>query len=399
MAFSVIERLSSIVIDMERDDTSVETQLNVCAGVTALSQDSTRLSHFSLLHPPSPNAVSNIANLKLLTSLHLTFDYTMEQLVISSTKQLHLLEKLSLQGGYEVAQLPFPEALEVEPYLSKAAEFPNLRSLSVTANGISQFTIATQLSPSSLTTLSLHLDPKQPYSHMLLIPLAMTIYAARNSSLTDIEVVCPAHIDHGLDFNGIAHLRHDARLNATSALLTALSGLRNLESLRIERVPFLSPDIVLDLIKACCNLTQLRLLSLFPRHMPFEGAVRLIWPRLESLKDLSRGCTRLTDLGMYINIHDGAIPEPPRNYISTNGLSRLSLKSTLTVEGSEFSIEDRLAMGRYIDRLFPRVETLAGYGALKPVERAMWTDVQRIVSHFQGLRAQVFQDFSFSSSS
>ncbi|KAF6757966.1 hypothetical protein DFP72DRAFT_1065220 [Ephemerocybe angulata] len=389
VAFSVVPQLKLLSIDL--DDESDED--SGAAITTALRARASRLSRLSLLHPVDKYTASRSFSIASLTSLCLALRGTTTEVPWAKMHRLHRLERFELkQSLNDDESSEVPSLADIAQHLSRPSPFPGMRELAVEASSSMQYQVAASVSPHSLKRLHIKVLANNPYEQMLVLPHVLTVHMKRNPNLTTLTAECPHRGEINPD--AISHLRGDLRFNKIEPLISGLSALRNLTTLKISGLPFLAVDIMIRLLDAVRSLSQLEVLWLNPKSMTHLEADGLLVPPLHSLQGISRNNQRLVQC--FLLVQYSAIPDLPVDYVSTNRLKHLDLYHPAYFEDLEdiATTDQKLRIARYLDRLFPYLKTIMNHVPQGSGAWEMWSEVEKILLSFQDLRAQAIRDFA-----
>jgi hypothetical protein len=164
---------------------------NAKALVAGLSQSSTALTHLSLVHPVTANVVKSVSRVLSLTTLFITVGFDVEKLKLSRLARLQSLDELLIEQKVDSNDAniatTFPSSVDLKGVL---AQQPNLtiKTLRIKANGTTHYNVAATLNPEGLNTLEMEVISDVSNTQMVLVPLAITIYARSNEGLTVLKV-------------------------------------------------------------------------------------------------------------------------------------------------------------------------------------------------------------------
>ncbi|KAJ2912681.1 hypothetical protein MD484_g7745, partial [Candolleomyces efflorescens] len=260
--------------------------------------------------------------------------------------------------------------------------------LDVEANCTKQFLVATQLQLNSLKTLELELLPDMTGS-MALFPLFIIIHARRNPGLTSLVVMCSNRFE--IKEEWVFDLRGDSRYTMAEPFVSALSSLVHLTTLSIDGASFLAVDIIVQMLQVLPKLSQLQEFRFTPRPMTKVEADDLLMPPIGALEEISRRNPNLRVLAIPLDIDTLDTTIIPHDYLSDHALRRLAIY-TWEGEQTKLATEDGLRMARYLDRLFPFLETLTEEWQENTREWKTWDAVEKMLSFCQDIRAQAFND-------
>ncbi|RXW18205.1 hypothetical protein EST38_g7649 [Candolleomyces aberdarensis] len=351
----------------------------------ALNLKRLEFAHFSSLE-----VTSSISTLDTLTSLSLTISNTMTADGLKCLERLALLEYLNIEHNHDSHNVEgdgfqFPSSRDLPTITSQASSFPNLQTLVVKAPGKTQFLVASLLSPTGLETVTMNVindNFKYDYRHIALVPFAAAIHTKRNRKLKSLEIQWNSALFKPEASNT---LRNDVEYSDLKPFLTGLWSLRNVTRLKVVRVPWCPLDIVLQILKILPSLQSLKELHFVARRATMD---ELILPPLSALEDIAKYNLRLEILA--INMDTSIIPPVPSVFISTHDLQVMCLYPfKLGVDATPFPTDETSRLARYIDRLFPKLESLTRYWSPKPKKAAYraWVGVEKIVRTFQEVRA------------
>ncbi|KAF6758025.1 hypothetical protein DFP72DRAFT_210969 [Ephemerocybe angulata] len=390
-------RFISVDLDEESECEEEEEDESAVALTTLLSERATRLTSATLIHPFTTQTSSAMFGIKSLTSLNMNIISTLvEGTQLEEMKDLTLLEKLRISQNLEDPERhsTFPTSVNIQSATSRPAELDKLRDLHVSADGATQFLVASKISSRSLTHLHMEIFPAEPSTQLVVIPHAIAIHALRNTGLTSLVVEteeCSANPDALVPFRG------DARYNVTGSLVLGLSGLQSLTVLKFDQVPFLAVDIMSHLLVAIQTLPLLEVLWLYPKPMTDWEADELMAPSLACLKDIARHNRCLEECLLIIQdfevedaeavILGGHGQHPPQS-----AMKRLMVVPLYAEAEDLESVDDMLGLAKYLDRLFPCLEEVREYR--DGWEEANLVGVERIILSFQELRNRAMEDLA-----
>ncbi|KAF6757967.1 hypothetical protein DFP72DRAFT_889532, partial [Ephemerocybe angulata] len=356
VAFSFAPYITSITVDLDAGSNEPVEESGI-ALTTLLQERARNLTHAALLSPFNSDTASRIFEITSLSSLSLHANGETSAVDFTRVKNLPLLEKLQFTQTLDASRpSPLPPLLDFPRVISAPLDgSPRLRELSVRANPPTHYQLAASITSQSLESIHLVSLSDDPEEHAMIIPHILTIHAKRNLNLKSLVV---EYRTLGLDWDQdtINPMRGDPLYDKALSFTQALSALRNLTTLKISRVPFLTVDIMALILDAVHSLPMLELLWLDVTSMTDLDEDEVVIPFLHSLDDISRTNQRLNHCVLAIDLAE--VPPIPNDYISTNRLKKLDL-CTMTVEDlEERSTEYRLRIAQYLDRLFPHLETL-----------------------------------------
>ncbi|TEB32936.1 hypothetical protein FA13DRAFT_1790601 [Coprinellus micaceus] len=378
VAFSVVPSLHLLRIELDGSDDD-----SCLALTTHLCEQGRRLTQLRLINPfqVRRDILFNISQLKSITSLYLCFDETVNLAMLES---LESLERLVLaQKGTVSSDTELPTAVALEPSLTRTSALTKLEHLRVVGDGFAQYEIARQLSPSTLSTLHLDILPNEPYGHMALLSIVLTIHVTRNRRLTRLYAGCTSRGRR--DADEIAHFREDTKYRNIRPLLTGLAELTSLEYLQIRGIPFLSLDIIGEVLGVIGRLSSLRTLCLRPKNITNLAMDQLIRPPIDILEAISRGSPQLRELDLNIDALAIEVPPLAEDFTSRSCLEKLTLNPQ-THRGPAHGTAYKLALAQYLDRLFPQATVIG-----PPNRENFWEDITTMVAFTQGLRAQTLR--------
>lgn len=386
----------TINLDSKSDEKKDEAATAITASICGKGS---KLAELRILHPTIDHSLlflTNVPQLPSLTSLEVSLPCLTQSPDFPSLANCHGLKKLVMrQVTSPESQLAssvgmWPTSVKLLEHISRPTTLGNLLFLQVECNALTHFAVARRLSPQSLVHLILEVRLDAFDDQQILIPHALTIHAARNPSLEVLEVACP--LSRSMSPDSVASRRGDWQYINFSQLWASLASLKNLTALRIIDVPFLCVDILDRLLDVVISLPVLEVAVLRPRRMTDLETDKLALPPLRRLEDVSRHNAHLVRLDIAMDFD--SIPTVPRGYISQSRLSRLGLGSS--PEGPlglhDFSDEELISLGRYLDRLFPHLESTSDGWEKGSMSRLLWDYVDVLFHSFQDLRAQTVLD-------
>lgn len=393
VAFSFAPYITSITVDLDAGSNEPVEESGI-ALTTLLQERARNLTHAALLSPFNSDTASRIFEITSLSSLSLHANGETSAVDFTRVKNLPLLEKLQFTQTLDASRpSPLPPLLDFPRVISAPLDgSPRLQELSVRANPATHYQLAASISSPSLESINLVFLSDHPEEHAMIIPHILTIHAKRNLNLKSLVAEYWTRGIHW-DQDTINPMRGDPLYDKALSFTQALSALRNLTTLKILSVPFLTVDILALMLDAVHSLPMLELLWLDVTNMTELEEDEVVIPFLHSLDNISRTNQRLNHCVLPIDLAE--VPPIPNDYISTNRLKKLDL-CTMTVEDlEERSTEYRLRIAQYLDRLFPHLETLTDTLPITDAwGRKAWGEIFAMVSTFQALRAQAARDIA-----
>jgi hypothetical protein len=388
------------LVTINLDSKSNEKDDEVVAAVTAsICGVAGRLTELRVHHPTIDEShffLGNISRSPSITSLEVTIPCLSQHSDFRSLARCHPLKKLVMKQALPHrdnsarATDRWPTSLKLQEHTSQAPRLPHLESLRVCSNALTHLLLSQKLPLQSLASLQLEIKLDAFDDQLILVPHALTIHSTRNTSLKSLEVVCPGA--RSIPPEAVASRRGDWQYINFTQLWTGLKGLQSLTALKIVDVPFLCADVLDRLLDVLCALPQMEIAVLCPRRLTDLAADELTLPSMRRLEDVSRHNPNLVRLEVAMDFD--AIPEIPRNYLSNHRLQILRLlcipEMVLTL--NDFSNDELLSLGRYIDRLFPKLESLTDGWKKGSNPWKMWDYMESVVLSFQDLRAQAAAD-------
>ncbi|KAF5339188.1 hypothetical protein D9611_011208 [Ephemerocybe angulata] len=390
VAYTTAHQLEVITVEF---DEHCKTVLESASAPAMLLSDRARnLKSLALKNPANTRTISRVCQVDTLRSLYLSITEGSREM-ISKINDLTRLETLEIVQTLVPSQpSPFPSLVDMPKHISRPTKLANLRTMTVEANASMQYLVASTLSPRSLKNLDLDILTDSSDKQMLVVPHVLTIYAKRNLALRTLSVFCPAR--GNVDSDAIAHLRGDLAFNQIEPLMSSLAALRQISDLAIRGVPFLAVDILFRFLTAIRSLPNLRNLSLDPKPMTNLEADELMVPTIQCLEDVSRHNQRLVHCLLPFDVSQ-PVPEIPKDYVSTNRLARLDpFFPVYTADLATFTTERKLAIARYLDRLFPHMKDISGCMTKEGPRWKLWSEVEKIMFSFQELRAEAIRDLA-----
>ncbi|KAF6758033.1 hypothetical protein DFP72DRAFT_1109314 [Ephemerocybe angulata] len=397
VALSVVPQLKFLGIHFDDEGT--------CAALLAIiivHQTDGGLQELTIAQPVTYTALSYIHQIGSITCLSLQLPAgDISKLELKLLAKLPSLKKLSLDQEVDMNDTETPNILPLQSFdnaFSRAAKMPALEDLTVKSNGLALFTVATQLSPSSLKTLHLKVRADPVNKQAFLIPAVITAFALRNRSLISLSAgydrprtrVASTAID-GLVRD--CHLRY----HQYQTLVATLSDLQELAELRLRLIPFFHHGIYMALLPMARNLPKLRYLELF-LHVVVTTPVDAdhVLPTLRDLESISRGYKQLRVLK--VPCHDlTSIPQVPKDYVSQHPLATLGVISAAMM--NDFTEDTLIAFAQYLHSLFPNLQDLSSVHKNIPDTLKLWSHLEKLLKSFQAIRAEAIQDMSMSAES
>ncbi|KAF5339097.1 hypothetical protein D9611_011214 [Ephemerocybe angulata] len=396
VALSVVPQLKLLGIHFDDEGT--------CAALLAiiiLHQADGGLQALTIAQPVTYTALSYIHQIGSITCLSLQLPAgDISKLELKLLAKLPSLKKLSLDQEVDMNDTETPNILPLQSFdnvFSRAAKMPALEDLTVKSNGLALFTVATQLSPSSLKTLHLKVRADPVNKQAFLIPAVITAFALRNRSLISLSAgydrprtrVASTAID-GLVRD--CHLRY----HQYQTLVATLSDLQELAELRLRLIPFFHHGIYMALLPMARNLPKLRYLELFI-HVVVTTPVDAdrVLPTLRDLESISRVCKQLRVLKVPCDLT--SIPQVPKDYVSQHPLATLGVISAAMM--NDFTEDTLIAFAQYLHSLFPNLQDLSSVHKNIPDTLKLWSHLEKLLKSFQAIRVEVIQDMSMSTES
>ncbi|KAF6757963.1 hypothetical protein DFP72DRAFT_889524 [Ephemerocybe angulata] len=394
VAFLVAPTIRFISVNLDEESERVEDDESAVALTMLLSERATRLTSATLIHPFTAHTASTMFGIKSLTSLNMNIISTLvDGAELEEVKDLTLLEKLRVSQNLDPERpSTFPTLVDIQSATSRPTETDRLRELHVSADGATQFLVASKVTPRSLTHLHMEILPAEPSTQLVLIPHAIAIHTLRNTGLTSLVVECTSE-ECGADPEALVPFRGDARFNVTGSLVLGLSALQSFTVLKFDQVPFLAVDIMSHLLTAIQTLPLLEVLWLYPKPMTDFEADELMAPSLACLKDIARYNRCLEECLVIIEHFEdaeavilGGLPPPQ------TAMKRLMVVPLYAEAEDLESVDDKLKLAKYLDRLFPCLEEVREYR--DGWEKANLVGVERIILSFQELRNRAIEELA-----
>ena len=335
-----------------------ETRDNSKGFTTGLRQIAISLSELHFVQPMTNIMLKNISQIRTLTSLRITIGHKAATALnlgkladIPFLNQLHIKEILDPNDETGALAFPGKAACDHKRLSAQKSHLRHLQKLTLEASGTTQVHIAATLFPSHLKALKLVIIPDCKEVQVVLVPLAVTIYAGRNIGLTSLTVVSLKSAPSA-DVDAVNPLRNDAQYNQLEPFLEAIANLHHLQHLIIRDVPFVPADIVLRLIRVVACLPSLEKLVIDPTPLTGLDEDKLQLPTLRALEDIAALNSSLQWLELAVDISAGKVPGPPEDALQPHNLEWLALYSS---EHDECTIEEKFSVAQYLDSLFPQV--------------------------------------------
>ncbi|KAJ3549571.1 hypothetical protein NMY22_g834 [Coprinellus aureogranulatus] len=339
-----------------------------------LSQHAKSLCFLKISQPATSSLLHAISRITSLTCLHITIGEDVESLGLSQLTRLPALGELQIVQNHNPHSRPMARRLpDVVESPLQGSTMANLGSLKVTANGATQYLVASILAPQNLYDLLLELLPDALNIQMLLLPSTLSLYASRNHALKYLEITTP-YTEHFFyaDPQSLSSLTTDLRYRNIDPFLTYLAALHEVEVLVID-VPFLAPDVLIRLHEVALALPNLKQLSIESWHLSEDE--KLLLPSLPTLEEISTSLPHLYSLTMLATLMD--VPSPPVDCTSTAPRHELQYLQISTPEEEpieDMTAEQKVNLAVYIDTLFPQADT--GRWDEGTREDIFWSSVQ-----------------------
>ncbi|KAJ2913532.1 hypothetical protein MD484_g6881, partial [Candolleomyces efflorescens] len=392
IAFHVAPQLDILCINLDEESHEPDNDSTV-ALACSVAENAGKLTSFRLVHPTSSRITMDVARISSLTSLYLRIHNGTSSEDLACLNELTSLQVLRIhQRATESAlSAAFPEAVGTADAIAQASEMEKVTDLSVRANCTKQFQVATQLSLNSLRSLELEVLPDMTGS-MAVLPLFLMIHFRRNPGLTSLDVTCSNF--KIIKAEWVENLRGDSRYTMMEPFLNALSSLRHLTALSIDEASFLAVDIIVQMLQILPKLPQLQVFRFTPRPMTKLEADDLLMPPIGALEEVSLHNPNLRELAIPLDINTLDSIVISHGYLSNHGLKKLAIYTFFWDDDEEIEIatDDGLRVARYLDRLFPSLETLTEEWEMDTWEWRTWSAIERMLSFCQEIRAQALND-------
>jgi hypothetical protein len=330
-----------------------------------------------------------VAAIPTLKNLYLRIEKSTYSEDLARLNKLHSLQVLYIHQSPQESALSdaFPDSVGTADAIARESRMKNVTDLSVKANCTKQFQVATQLSLNSLRTLNLDVLADVTGS-MAVLPLFLLIHAQRNPQLTSLVVTCRKF---RIKPEWVADMRGDSRYTVMGPFINALASLGHLTTLSIAGASFFAVDIIVQMLHMLPKLPQLQVFRFIPRQLTALEADELVTPSLGALEEVSQHNPNLRELAIALDIFELDNLVIPHGYLSRHGLKKLTI---FTWDDEEIAIttEDNLHIARYLDRLFPSLETLTEEWAKDTWDWKTWNAIEKMLSFCQEIRAQALND-------
>ncbi|KAJ3525466.1 hypothetical protein NMY22_g10566 [Coprinellus aureogranulatus] len=369
---------------------------DACASMLGqiMNQPLPQLTTLQLSNPTTRSLFHNISKVQSLTQLDITVGDDFDSVDLRRLNQLSLLKKLVIRQLLlrQSNEGNMPGMVDFEAVSSRKSPLVQLQELVVRSTGVFHLQVALVLSPSTLKSVELEDIRDAPHIDRALLPLALAIHVKRNPLLS--RVTAFSQISAFLPHSSAARYRADPRFSAAESLISGLASLHDLRYLHIKSIPFFAVHILVDLHDMVRSHPQLREFLLRPISVTSLEADQLIVPPLSILEGLSN--VNLFRLDTLIDCSN--VPSPPCHYQSKHTLRRLVLihhPGHLPLE----TPENQLALAKYIDRLFPQLDTIGDVYPDGHPAKLFWRYVEKLVKFSQDARnhAMLVQDMAKSS--
>jgi hypothetical protein len=375
-----------IYLDKESEEPDNESSV---AFVTSVAENAGKLNSLRLVRPTSWKIIEIVATIPNLKDLYLRIDKYTSGEDLARLNELKSLQTLGIHQSAQESALSdaFPDSVGTADAIARESRMETVTDLVVKANCTMQFQVATQLSLNSLRTLDLDVLADLSGS-MAVLPLFLLIHAQRNPQLTSLVLTCRKFT---MKPELVADLRGDPRYTMMGPFISALSSLGNLTTLSITGASFFAVDIVIQVLQMLPKLPQLQVLRFIPQQMTALEADELVMPPLGALEEVSRRNPNLRELAIALDIYEPDDLVIPHSYLSRHGLKKLAIYAWIDEE-TPITTEDNLHMARYLDRLFPSLETLTEEWAKDTWDWKTWNAIEKMLSFCQEIRAQALND-------
>ncbi|KAJ2935647.1 hypothetical protein H1R20_g1447, partial [Candolleomyces eurysporus] len=385
VAFHVVPQIDRLAIHLDKESEEPDDESSV-AFTSSLAENAGKLTALGLVQPVSRKMIDVVATIPGLKRLFLRVkEHLITSAELSTLNELKSLEALTIEQS--ALSDAFPSTVGTADAIARKSSMDNLTELRVTADCTRQFQVARRLSPKSLRTLKLDLLGDMTGS-MAVLPLVILIHAQRNTQLTSLVVTCR---EFNISPGSVEDLRGDPRYTMVEPFINALSSLHNLTTLSITDVSFFAVDIIIQMLRMLRKLPQLRVFRFLPLHMTTLEVDELMIPTLGALKQVSRHNPNLKELAIPLDIYELDDLVIPPGYASRHGLKKLAIDAWIDKK-TAITTEHSLRMARYLDRLFPSLETLTEAWKKDTLDWETWNAIERTLSFCQEIRAQAVND-------
>ncbi|RXW11765.1 hypothetical protein EST38_g14090 [Candolleomyces aberdarensis] len=384
IAFHVTPQIDRLTVHLDKESKEPDDESSV-AFTSSLAENAGKLTSLRLVQPVSWKIIDVVATIPGLKRLSLRVEKHTTSADLSPLNELKSLEALAIEES--TFSDAFPSSVGTADAIARESSMDNLTELRVTANCTRQFQVARHLSPKSLRTLKLNVLGDLTGS-MAVLPLFILVHAQRNTQLTSLVVTCRKF---NITPGSVEDLRGDPRYTIMEPFINALSSLHNLTILSITGASFFSVDIIVQMLRMLRKLPQLQVFRFLPLQMTALEADDLMIPTLGALKQVSRHNPNLRELAIPLDIYVLDDLDLPHGYVSRHGLKKLAIDACIGEE-TAITTEDSLHMVRYLDRLFPSLETLTEEWRKDTLDWRIWNAIERTLSFCQEIRAQAVND-------
>ena len=362
------------------------TEAGVVEQSVNLRRSSTALTSLSLIHPVNQQIIANISKINSILHLALVVPTNLStQLRVNAKLQTLYLQITSVHGQSPINEYPTPQDLD---RLSISNTNSSLRRLEILGELHTQYDVCSTLCPRQLAGLYLTFFCWGDYRQRRSFPFVATVHIRRNPALLALSILSSLQ-------NPWTSTYHDepATFNWDKPFLSALSTLHRLSQLIVVNISFNSTCITEDLLEAVKGLPRLTKL----RFLPVEDRPYFVYPTLTKLQAIAERHSHLQELSIFMDFD--LLPNPnDRNLLPSHGLRSIALHFRSSRQ-SPYTLDHALSMSRYLDRLFPRLQsTTRGLTSGLAVAAAFqnsqqyWSNVERMVLSHQAVRADTIRD-------
>lgn len=380
LAYNSLQVLQFIEADLSTKSDS-ETRDNSKAFTTGLHQSAVSLTELRFTQPMTTNLLKNIVRIGTLTSLHITIGHRgAKPPNLGNLADIPLLKQLSIKEDLdpkdEAAAVIFPGKVtcDLQRLSAQESHLPHLRKLTVQASGTTQVHIAATLFPSNLEVLDLLILPDKLNVQVVLVPLVVTIYANRNTSLTSLTVDTPKRLTAFARVEAMKRVREGAQYDKLEPFLESITNLHHLQHLTIRDVAFVAADIVPKLLRVVVCLPSLERLIIDPVPLTKLKEDNLKLPTLKALEDIAVFNPSLQWLEIAVDISPGEVPDPPEDGLQCHNLEWIAVYSS---RHDECTIEEKFGVARYLDSLFSQVRMHTSVWADDDENKDFWVFVDQ----------------------
>ncbi|RXW16362.1 hypothetical protein EST38_g9497 [Candolleomyces aberdarensis] len=392
IAFQALPEINFLSIDFDKE--SIEDDAESCVALTrALRTNAPELTALRILNPVTSHLIDRLSKLSPLTFVHLRINDDIQMAdECERLNSLRSLEKLVIEQTFDERDVEianaFPVSCDIARPISRKSKLAHLKDIVVKANGTTQFEVAAGISPHHLTDLELDVLPDILRTQMVLAPLFITIHAKRNPQMTSLKVRCPPLVA-GIDPSELGDLRGNTLYTSTTPFIAALASLAALTTLSITEIPFFAVDVIIKMFRVLQKLPLLETFRFLPSAVTILDSDVLALPPLALLEENSRQNPRLVELA--IPMDPSAVPDVPRDYLSTHNLRSLWLNIPTQGVVALSQGDQAVELALYLDGLFPQLKSLSDYPEATQGDRNAWRPIERIVSSYQKLRARIIE--------